>query len=141
VLQRTPGTFYVLTYHRGPAPLNTALGLSSMGITQGRARTILVVAGVLGLFVAAAAITLRPRPNPRGDSRMTSGLVVSVGRSMVTRFSRGEDTARVRLANGQLVYASVAPGIAVRKDAPVMVRESIRTGAASEYQITGVAGR
>ena len=27
VLQRTPGTFYVLTYHRGPAPLNTALGL------------------------------------------------------------------------------------------------------------------
>jgi hypothetical protein len=27
VLQRTPGTFYVLTYHRGPAPLNTALAL------------------------------------------------------------------------------------------------------------------
>ena len=27
MLQRTPGTFYVLTYHRGPAPLNTALGL------------------------------------------------------------------------------------------------------------------
>ena len=26
VLQRTPGTFYVSTYHRGPAPLNTALG-------------------------------------------------------------------------------------------------------------------
>ena len=26
MLQRTPGTFYVLTYHRGPAPLNTALG-------------------------------------------------------------------------------------------------------------------
>jgi hypothetical protein len=25
VLQRTPGTFYVSTYHRGPAPLNTAL--------------------------------------------------------------------------------------------------------------------
>ena len=29
MLQRTPGTFYVLTYHRGPAPLNTALGLMS----------------------------------------------------------------------------------------------------------------
>ena len=28
VLQRTPGTFYVLTYHRGPAPLNTALDLT-----------------------------------------------------------------------------------------------------------------
>ena len=27
MLQRTPGTFYVLTYHRGPAPLNTALAL------------------------------------------------------------------------------------------------------------------
>jgi len=27
VLQRTPGTYYVLTYHRGPAPLNTALGI------------------------------------------------------------------------------------------------------------------
>jgi hypothetical protein len=26
VLQRTPGTFYVSTNHRGPAPLNTALG-------------------------------------------------------------------------------------------------------------------
>ena len=27
MLQRTPATFYVLTYHRGPAPLNTALAL------------------------------------------------------------------------------------------------------------------
>ena len=25
MLQRTPGTFYVSTHHRGPAPLNTAL--------------------------------------------------------------------------------------------------------------------
>lgn len=27
MLQRTPGTSYVSTYHRGPAPLNTALGV------------------------------------------------------------------------------------------------------------------
>ena len=30
MLQRTPGTFYVLTYHRGPAPLNTALAPMSV---------------------------------------------------------------------------------------------------------------
>jgi hypothetical protein len=30
VLQRTPGTFYVSTHHRGPAPLNTALGAMTL---------------------------------------------------------------------------------------------------------------
>ena len=30
MLQRTPGTYYVSTNHRGPAPLNTTLGCSAL---------------------------------------------------------------------------------------------------------------
>ena len=39
VLQRTPGTSYVSTHLRGPAPLNTALGLRAM-----RAHLLVVLA-------------------------------------------------------------------------------------------------
>src|SRR5687767_3897488 len=49
VLQRTPGTFYVSTHHRGPAPLNTALG----SMAQPLARSV--------LFLATAALLALPR--------------------------------------------------------------------------------
>src|SRR5688572_21237453 len=59
VLQRTPGTFYVLTHHRGPAPLNTALGCMR------RVAFTLLIASVIGLApvpVRAGSPQLPPCP-------------------------------------------------------------------------------
>src|SRR5688572_12280578 len=67
VLQRTPGTFYVLTYHRGPAPLNTALGsmtnrwfsLAFLGVAPtAQAHHEAVLFPSVGQLVAFAAIAL-----------------------------------------------------------------------------------
>ena len=89
----------------------------------------------------ALALFVRQPVNPRGDSLPVSGLVLSVGRSTVTRFSRGTDVAQVRLPSGQVVYAAVSSGVVVRRGSEVSLREYPRGTARSEYQVVGVVGR
>ena len=59
VLQRTPGTSYVSTYLRGPAPLNTALGCMNSTVAKSWALALLAVAGaffIAGLLGGLAAV-------------------------------------------------------------------------------------
>ena len=83
VLQRTPGTFYVSTYHRGPAPLNTALAMlplrlgyfpslkgESTVLLSGSSEAVGLLSAELARFVASAASAwavhehvLVPRPH------------------------------------------------------------------------------
>ena len=57
MLQRTPGTFYVLTFHRGPAPLNTALAAIAMKCQRCNAELPESIAS--GAIVACTACSAR----------------------------------------------------------------------------------
>ena len=61
-MQRTPGTSYVSTYHRGPAPLNTALGAMSRGLL------FLPLCLICSSVVAAATGTVCIGPVPVATS-------------------------------------------------------------------------
>ena len=66
MLQRTPGTFYVLTHHRGPAPLNTALGCMK---DMPRLRIV----GWLVVVLAVALLVLEARTFVAVDRCLDSG--------------------------------------------------------------------
>jgi O-antigen/teichoic acid export membrane protein len=51
VLQRTPGTFFVLTYHRGPAPLNTALDRMGFVLHGLGVLAVLVLGSVASIYI------------------------------------------------------------------------------------------